>query len=81
MDWSLQEAKRQGMPLGSHYCDYLLFLDADQVSRSQRFMLPFSPLQWRKTDNFTRASSAYVGIIGCSPLSSETRTDVACPAH
>jgi hypothetical protein len=31
MDWSLQEAKRQGMPVGKHYCDYLLFLDADQV--------------------------------------------------
>jgi hypothetical protein len=32
MHWSLQEAKRQGMPVGRHYCDYLLFLDADQVS-------------------------------------------------
>lgn len=32
VEWSLEEAKRQGMPAGSHYCDYLLFMDADQVS-------------------------------------------------
>lgn len=31
VEWSLEEAKRQGMPSGSHYCDYLLFMDADQV--------------------------------------------------
>jgi len=29
--WSLEEAKRQGMPEGHHYCEYIMFLDADQV--------------------------------------------------
>jgi len=32
VEWSLQEAKRQGLTAGSHFCDYLLFLDADQVT-------------------------------------------------
>jgi hypothetical protein len=32
VEFSLVEAKKRGMPAGSHFCDYLLFLDADQVS-------------------------------------------------
>lgn len=30
MEWSRQEAKRRGLQR-EHFCDYLLFLDADQV--------------------------------------------------
>jgi hypothetical protein len=30
--FSLNQAKKRGMPPGSHFCDYFLFLDSDQVS-------------------------------------------------
>lgn len=47
IDFSLKEAKRQGMKKGSHFCDYLLFLDADQVRPTTQpplHHLPLTPL-------------------------------------
>jgi hypothetical protein len=31
MKFSLEQAKKAGLPKGAHFCDYLWFMDADQV--------------------------------------------------